>query len=102
GGLVVDGPEPLRPLFGEDRLFALAADQHRFGPGDDLRLGPEVDGDVVHRDRADHRVALAADQDLGVVAEPAANSVPVADRKHSDPGVALRLPGAPVSRARAL
>ena len=47
----------------------------------------------------DHRVAVAVDQDVRVVAEPAAVAVAVADRHHSDRGLALGSPAAPVANA---
>ena len=69
GDLVVDRLQPPCQLLGRDPLVALRADQHRRRPRPHLGLGAEVDRDVVHRDRADQRVAAAADQHLAVVGE---------------------------------
>src|SRR5207344_1282166 len=101
GDLVVDRAQAGGDLLGADRLAALLADQDRLVAGLDVRLGAEVDGDVVHRDGADQRVAPTADQDLGVVGEPAPHAVAVAERQHPDPGGGRRPPGPAVAGALA-
>ena len=53
-------------------------------------VGAEVEGDVVHRHGADEREAPAADEQLGVVGQRAADPVAVADRHGGDHGVRLR------------
>ena len=67
GDLVVDRAEPRGELLGEDPLAALAPISTASSPARDAGVRAEVDGDVVHRDRADERHAAAADQHLGVV-----------------------------------
>ena len=65
------------------------------------RVGAEVDGDVVHRDRAHDRKPAPVDQDLGVVGQPAPVAVAVADRDRAEPGRLRGDEAAPVARALA-
>ena len=87
GDLVVDRAQGGGDLLREDALAAARADQHGLGAGLDGRLGPQVDGDVVHRHRSDERIAAPVDQHVSGVREPAAHTVAVADRQHADAGV---------------
>ena len=89
GDLVVDRREPPRPLLGEHPLAALRAEQHDRRAAR-RRLGTQIDGDVVHRDRADHRHAAAVHQHVAVVRQRAPDAVPVADRDRPDPGRRVR------------
>ena len=99
GDLVVDRAQPPGQILGEDRLPALRADQHRLCAGLDVGVGTEVDGHVVHRDRADQGKAAAADEHLGVVGEATPDAVAVAERQHADAGIALGPPGLSVAGA---
>src|SRR5262249_51536001 len=55
GHLVVDGAPDLRQLLGAHPLPALRPDQHDLAADALTGLGPEVDRELVHRDRAHHR-----------------------------------------------
>ena len=100
GDLVVDRLQAAGHLLAQDPIVALGTDQHRRRAGLHARGRAQVDGHVVHRDRADERVSLAAHQCLAVVREAAANAVPVADRQHPDPGVGRSEPAPAVAGAR--
>src|SRR4051794_1187141 len=76
--LVVDRPEPLGHLLTEDASLPLPPDQHRPLSRFDVGVRAEVDREVVHADRADHRAPLALHQHLAVVRQPAPPAVSVA------------------------
>src|SRR5919197_4314406 len=87
------------PLLRQDLLSALRADQNGRLARLDLRIRPEVDGQVVHRDRAYQRTAAALHEHVAIVRERPAPAVAVADRQYPHPGRRARPPGAAVARA---
>ena len=96
GDLVVDRPQSSRELLGEDPLAALGRrSDHHLGPGRDLGLRPEVDRQVVHRDRPDDRSPPAPDEHAR-----RCRSAPVARRRRSRSAatpIAVGASGAPAA-----
>src|SRR5581483_10763037 len=92
GELVVDRPGRARVLLEQQ---AVADERHRRS---DRQLAVELDGERVHRDRADDAPALTGDEHLGP-REVAAEAVAVADRDEPDPRGPVGDEPAPVAGA---